>query len=169
MAIYKNIDGTTKSSFKIGKNTISFTQSEVIDGQETLMKVAIKEKDKDPRYLVFDDEISIPKTFCSGITQNEAGTETTFKIRTEKGEEYITVKTHNVGVKGPSEAVAGNLAAFKDNTGQEIMDAGVNVSNSIEIDGNSVTVTQSVPSVQAVVDYVGDISEILARRVRGQF
>lgn len=169
MAIYKNIDGTTKSSFKIGARGITIIPTAVIKGEETLMKVAIKEKGKDPRFLLYEDEVEIPKAYCTGIRQ--VGTQTIFSIRNEDGSiSEIVINTREMGVKGPDGAVENNLAAFKDSTGQEIKDSGVSVKNTIQIDSSTNKASESdVPTAAAVVDYIGSINDLLALRVGGKF
>lgn len=100
MAIYKNIDGTTKPSFTIGTRGITIVPTQVTKGTDTLMKIAIHEKGKDPRYLLYENEVEFPKAYCERIEQNESKTETKFYI---KGiEEPIVITTLNVGVTGPA-------------------------------------------------------------------
>lgn len=169
MPIYKNIDGTTKPSFKIGARGITIVPKAVISGTDTLMRIAIKDNKNQERFLLFEDEVDIPTTLCTDIKQE--GKITTFTIRNPDGtKSTIVVNTQTGGLTGPNGAVENNLASFSDSSGQNLKDSGVGVENEIHFNTNGTLSDESlnkVPTTEAVVDYIGDISTILALRLRG--
>lgn len=167
---YINIDGTSKPSFSIGSKTITIVPTAIKSGEETIMKIAIKEKGKEnSRFLLFEDEVKIPSSYCETIIQND--NETIFKIREPDGtikEIILKNSTGNGDIKGPNISVKGNLAMFNSTDGSLLADSGVAVKDKILFDEEGNVSQTEIPTIKAVVDYIGDINDILKLRLNGK-
>lgn len=169
-----NIDGTTKPAFKIGARGISLVP-EAVQDEESLrrvLKLFLKDDNGNIEELLSSGNIEIPKRVCSKIETKEDKTIFTFEtfdIESRKWiKEEISIDNYieqKNSITGPETSVKGNLVSFADDTGKKIEDSNISVSG--KIDTKESNNDSKVPTVDAIIGYVGDITDILNQRIKG--
>lgn len=183
MSVYKNIDGTSKKSFRIGaKGVVLSTDTIYADGpnSEAIKRLLVNDK------AVFTEEnkqdIFIERRYISKWTVNPDETECTFEMKffsdvedlekeIKKGwnTETITLKTFNnqtsvSGVQIEGDATENNLVIFGSN-GETIKDSGLKILSDTL---NSKDAENEIPTFATLKQYVGEKEIPLSRRADGE-
>ena len=174
--IYTNSSGTSKPSFQIGAKGVSLASSAVISDPTHILKGYKKVTATyggRTESLVYD--IEIPNEFvenCVPDPENPNLYILTLYNRTKgaRREVIINAGLGNSGVAFSGEgAVEDNLASFSDETGRYIKDSGYSVYASNTLSDECKEKTEEVPTVSAVYNYVGEITDYLKNRLNGKF
>lgn len=186
MAVFQNIDGTTKSAFKIGPRgiTLSVEASAEITGHPTIVELLA-----DGKAVLTEDHLQyiLPTQLCTGITTDDNGN---LIIEMKKFDSktwnwikldpiIIELKGAGTGnITGPESSTVGNFAVFDSETGDKLADKGMSKIDKMfeskrdetgkEVDREIIADAENkIPSVKAVFDYIGDISLLLHERQEG--
>lgn len=177
---YQNLKGTTHKTFKIGPNGVRlesraiktkgvdirylYTNNKDIYGKD--LKVAYSSGDEADIYDAFIQSSDILK-----ISYSSGSIRLTLREPLESGETEITLDKFLTGggVSGPDSSTADAIVLFDDATGQKLKDSQRTISDTITTDDTSVNNNgTNVPSIDAVVNYVGEFSNALKARLEGK-
>lgn len=185
MAIFKNLDGTTKSAFKIGPRGITLSVSATTSAarNDTIKKLMADEKIVLTTDATTEQKVlTIPSSMVTEVHQNNDGS-VTMKIREfdsslNKWKDPIDIPI-NVGVgsvKYKGEGVnRGEFVLFGD-SGSEIINSNLSKTdvlfkeNQYDANGKHIPIDNAgnfIPTAEAVVNYIGNISDILIERQKG--
>lgn len=173
---YQDIKGTTAETFKIGRKGISLSSKAIRNPENNkLIKkylVASYKNDageKEEYKLLYDFDVEIPNVDLAKIgysTDSEGNKIIVFALASGGTIELPLTMT---GVKGPETSTPDAIATFADESGKVLQDSGRKFSDSIDIkteeDNKN---SKDIPSVSAVVGYVGAISDIVTQRMDGE-
>ena len=172
MSVYKNIDGTSKKSFRIGsKGAIISTGDSYVDERTGN---ALKGLLVDGKAVYTEgnvNEIFIDRGIIDSFTSNESGCKLILKYYVKETRswryEEIDIKTRSGdgGVYGPESSTADNIAVFSDSTGSTLKDSGFRVLSNIL---NSTDDSQEVMTFGAVKQYVEGKEVPLSERMTGK-
>lgn len=173
MSIYKNIDGTSKKSFKLGARGLELKTSTAVDpvSAKTINKLLV-----DGKAVVTEDHISISRAcitqFIPGqneftlgyryLDDNNKIVEGRVTVYTKEGTPVGGIGTGDV--VGPDQSVEGNIAVFASDNGKTIDDSGFRVLSDIL---NTKDDEKEIPTFSAVKQYVEGKEQPLSLRRTG--
>lgn len=173
MSSYKNLDGTTKPSFKIGPRGIELSTGAIVDSENNLKAIKTLMLSNNGTVLTDDNlGLIISREFCTKIDTTTNPNYYIFYIKRFDNtnrqwvEEQILLNKTPSGVGsgnvvGPDSSVVDNLAAFGDESGKKIKDSGFSVASEVNNDGSQ------IPTGAAIVSYIGAVTTPLSERLRG--
>lgn len=175
---YENLKGTTSKSFKIGPNGVKLSSSAVErvneKGEKTLVKCLVTDQILDDKplevaYVKQGDDIYDTFIQSSEIRKISYGSDGTISfILKDGGNITINQLLTSGDVVGPDSSTPDAIVVFEDSTGKKIKDSSRIISDSFTNDDTSQNNNgMNVPSIQAVVGYVGEVSEPLKQRLEG--
>lgn len=173
MSVYKNIDGTSKKSFRIGAKGLVLSTGTVeatAPNQEKLKQLLV-----DGKAVVTEDSFLIPRELVSKfkLSSDESECEFEYKYYDYSSETWKvqTVKLKTTPqlpdgiVQGTTDSKDGNIAVFDGNSGKKIKDADYRILSDIF---NSSDDSKEIPTFKAVKDYVGEVEKPLRMRATGE-
>lgn len=184
-----NFRGTTCKSFVIGRTAISFASQAITNSSVedlTQYKTLVVRNSADNKSKIIYD-MNIERNAVRCVKENQLTGTITLQLM--DGSE-IGIKGSTSGVESnvvsENPAIAGELVAFADTTGKIITKTGYTVANSASLPAgqmvvetvedlealvaaynNDNTLDTKIPTMQAVIDYVGSIDQILEMRRNG--
>ena len=173
--IYLNNDGTTKSSFQIGPQGIALSSTAVISDPTHLLrgykKLTATHNGRTDE-LVYD--VEIPAQLVQNVEPDEEDPNIYIITLCDRKSGKTRQVVINAGLGKSGVAFNGetakedNLASFSDTTGKWIKDSGYSVYASDSLDESCKTKDEEVPTVSAVYNYVGEITDYLKNRLKGK-
>lgn len=159
MAFY-NMSGTTAKAFTVGPNGVQLASSAVVNGKQFLTVKNQLDKDGNPLKIAYENDIYDAFIQSSDILSlTYSGNNLTVSLRNGN-----SVVIGSGTVQGPDSATDGGIAIFNGTSGKQIADSGAKIVDTIDGDAP----TKDVPSVNAVVGFVGAFSDALKLRLEGK-
>ena len=167
MAFY-NMSGTSEKTFKIGPNGVSLTSKEIVSGESAAIKYLItNQKDADGNELRLAYEKTTEPIYDTFIKSSDVSTiqYTDSQVKFVLRNGNVIILNQNFGdVKGPNSSTDNAIALFDGTSGKQLKDSGAAIANQIT-DTNADST--DVATINAVVGYVGTLSEALKKRLEG--
>lgn len=168
---YQNLKGTTNKTFKIGprgvmlktvaiRNEVSEVSKETV---EYIKRLAVQESpNSDTRLVAYKDEMDafIRSDDILRISHDSVGGIT---ITLRSGEIISLGSTGKGDVKGPDSSTPDAIVLFNGDSGKQIKDSGSKISETI-LDSEA----NNVPTIGAVIGYIGEVSTPLKMRLQGK-
>lgn len=163
---YMNLKGTTEKSFKIGPNGVVLSTKAIVQSNGTIDKYLLtnqKDGEKDLYLALTDQTIPIYDTFISSsdIKSLSTNNNNELTINLRNGSSFKLSQTFLVG---PESSTDGAIALFDGTDGKKLKDSQKKIVDEI----NDQNITANIPSVAAVVNYVGVLSDALKARLEGK-
>lgn len=175
---YQNISGTTKKSFMIGPNGVLLS-SKAVKGDDGKIKKFLVVRDSEAedasefkvelRDPIHEDKDSIYDSFIeSSDIKSMAFTNNSLILNLRNGDKIALDKLlTGVEYKGEEPSTPDAITVFADENGN-IKDSKKTFSDEID-DSLEDKLTDIIPSVKAVVGYVGEVSQPLSQRLDGEY
>lgn len=164
---FTNSSGTINKSFKIGPNGVSLTSKAIQNGNISKYLLT-NQKDGDKEiYLAYTDSPNpIYDTFIkSSDISSFSYIGNSLNIELRNGTTIVLNQT--VGdVVGPDSSNDSSIVLFNGTDGKKIKDSNKTISDSI--DDSDTNKINKIPTSNAVIDYVGVLSDALKKRLDGK-